>query len=158
MLASMAQTESHRSNGKRSQRLRQPPPSVVMGSVAISNYRSCIDTVIDLQPDLSVLIGPNGSGKTNILSACLLLRALAAEREDFQRAPVSAKTQTPRHQCTLKVSFKCTSAIDERTRKTILTAALRINTDRNNRDRTSADGVFPEQISKLKELAHRSIH
>ncbi len=44
--------------------------------VAIENYRSCLRTVIDLHPNLSVLIGPNSSGKTNILQAIMLLQRL----------------------------------------------------------------------------------
>jgi energy-coupling factor transporter ATP-binding protein EcfA2 len=45
--------------------------------VVIENYRSCLRTSIDLHPNLSVLIGPNGSGKTNILQALMFLNKLA---------------------------------------------------------------------------------
>ena len=45
----------------------------------IRDYRSCLDTKFALNPQLSVLIGPNGSGKTNILNAMLLLRSLTEE-------------------------------------------------------------------------------
>jgi putative ATP-dependent endonuclease of OLD family len=47
--------------------------------IQIQNYRSCLYTTIDFHPQLSVLIGPNGSGKTNILNALLLLRKLTEE-------------------------------------------------------------------------------
>ena len=46
----------------------------------INNYRSCRQTAIDLNPGLSVLVGTNGSGKTNILNAVLLLNKLLAVR------------------------------------------------------------------------------
>jgi energy-coupling factor transporter ATP-binding protein EcfA2 len=51
--------------------------------VLIENYRSCLRTSIDLHPNLSVLIGPNGSGKTNILQAIMLLNKLAHDEEEF---------------------------------------------------------------------------
>lgn len=47
--------------------------------IYIQNYRSCLDTAFDLHPHLSVIIGPNGSGKTNILNAILLLKKLSME-------------------------------------------------------------------------------
>lgn len=47
--------------------------------VVIQNYRSCLRTSIDLHPQLSVLIGPNSSGKTNILQAILFLHKMARE-------------------------------------------------------------------------------
>jgi len=47
--------------------------------VVIQNYRSCLKTSIDLDPNLSVLIGPNGSGKTNILQAIMYLNKLAQQ-------------------------------------------------------------------------------
>jgi Fe-S cluster assembly ATPase SufC len=49
--------------------------------VVIENYRSCLHTSIDLHPNLSVLIGPNGSGKTNILQALMFLNKMARGSE-----------------------------------------------------------------------------
>jgi hypothetical protein len=51
--------------------------------LVIENYRSCVQTSLDLDPHLSVLIGPNGSGKTNILQSIMLLNKLAQQRERF---------------------------------------------------------------------------
>lgn len=45
-------------------------------SLSITNYRSCVKTSFSPHEGLSVLIGPNGSGKTNVLSALRLLPAL----------------------------------------------------------------------------------
>lgn len=49
--------------------------------VLIENYRSCLHTSIDFHPNLSVLIGPNGSGKTNILQAIMFLNKMARGTE-----------------------------------------------------------------------------
>jgi ABC-type lipoprotein export system ATPase subunit len=61
----------------------------------IENYRSCLHTSLNLHPNLSVLIGPNGSGKTNILQAIMLLNKMAQE-ERFglprtETTPVSSR-------------------------------------------------------------------
>ncbi len=63
----------------------------------ISNYRSCTHTEVELNPNLSVLIGINGSGKSNFLNGLLLLRRLArntnmTSEEDF--APSICKVKT----------------------------------------------------------------
>jgi predicted ATP-dependent endonuclease of OLD family len=43
-------------------------------SFKIQSYRSCINTELKFNEDLTCLIGINGSGKTNILNSILLLR------------------------------------------------------------------------------------
>ena len=42
--------------------------------LTMRNYKSIRDAHIDLRPGLSILIGPNGSGKTCLLSALKFLR------------------------------------------------------------------------------------
>jgi len=49
-------------------------------NISIKNYRSCISTAFTPNAELTVLIGPNGSGKTNVLSAIRLLPALMSIR------------------------------------------------------------------------------
>ncbi len=44
--------------------------------IQLNNYRSCIKTTIDLQPNLSTLIGVNGSGKSNVLHGITLLNKI----------------------------------------------------------------------------------
>lgn len=50
-------------------------PSIRLESVRIEGFRSCEGTAFAPHPALSVLIGPNGSGKTNILQGIALLAA-----------------------------------------------------------------------------------
>jgi predicted ATPase len=50
--------------------------NIRLSGFSVSNYRSCIRTRFIPHPQLSCLIGYNGSGKSNILSAILLLRSL----------------------------------------------------------------------------------
>ena len=49
--------------------------------LGIENYRSCVRTSLDPDPHLSVLIGPNGSGKTNVLPSVMLLNKLTGQNE-----------------------------------------------------------------------------
>lgn len=50
--------------------------------ITIENYRSCLRTTFDCHPNLSVLIGPNSSGKTNILQAIMFLNKMP-HREEY---------------------------------------------------------------------------
>jgi ABC-type cobalamin/Fe3+-siderophores transport system ATPase subunit len=47
--------------------------SVSLTGFRIVTYRSCKDTVLSPEPDVTALIGPNGVGKTNLMHAILLL-------------------------------------------------------------------------------------
>jgi ABC-type lipoprotein export system ATPase subunit len=64
-------------------------------SLSITNYRSCVRTSFEPHEHLSVLIGPNGSGKTNVLSALRLLPALCfSGASRFSREePLSSPSQ-----------------------------------------------------------------
>ena len=62
--------------------------SVVLQKIAIIGYRSCQGTVFQPHPQLSVLIGINGVGKTNILNAIRLLAPQDVRRFSSRRIPV----------------------------------------------------------------------
>src|SRR5579863_5175136 len=75
-------------NGEKNTRL-------MLKRVTIENYRSCLRTSIDLHPHLSVLIGPNGSGKTNILQAIMFLKKMAngSDHRSSLRGGISVTSQ-----------------------------------------------------------------
>lgn len=73
---------------------------VRISNIEIENYRSCHRAQTVLEPDLSVLIGPNGSGKTNLLTAIMLLKKLVDFEERFRRIEEQSTVIS-----TLKVTF-----------------------------------------------------
>lgn len=74
--------------------------------LSINNYRSCVRTEFSPDEHLSVLIGPNGSGKTNILSAIRLLPALC-----FSRTRRDRSDQPSPSACELKVDYDVNGVI-----------------------------------------------
>jgi hypothetical protein len=100
-------------------------PRPLLCRFAIDNYRSCYHTTFDCHPKLSVLIGPNGSGKTNILQSIMLLQQLAMGERfgmNLARQPV-----TPH----LSASFTGVGT------KATLAASVEVRTDESNRDRAT---------------------
>ena len=91
--------------------------------IEIINYRSCYDTVIDVQEDLTTLIGINGVGKSNILNSLHLLKKINRNRYFHQ----PAIQETLKHS-TLKLDL----AIDEKI--VILKADIYFETNENNID------------------------
>lgn len=91
--------------------------------IEIEGYRSCLKTIFELNPHLSILIGPNASGKTNILCAMQLLKKLARERR-YQ----PYREEEPTGQCNLKVWF------DLNGKSAVLSSAIKIYTDEDNND------------------------
>lgn len=91
--------------------------------ISIKNYRSCLDTSYELNTCLSTLIGPNGSGKTNVLSAIRLLPALCFDRgRHFRREEPN----------TLRSEIKTWYEIDGK--KLVHTARINLVTNEKNQD------------------------
>lgn len=91
--------------------------------IDIENYRSCLSTTFEPNPHLSVLIGPNGSGKTNVLSAITLLRRIAGADHTYSR-----KDELFKRDCKLKFTFDIDGKLIRYSSK------LGIDTDENNKD------------------------
>jgi ABC-type uncharacterized transport system ATPase subunit len=68
----------------------------------IRGYRSCFSTSLKPSAGLSVLIGPNGSGKTNVLQGVLLLQRLLSRR--YRRSPLEGRPSRSFLQATFRVN------------------------------------------------------
>ncbi|MBI4658498.1 MAG: AAA family ATPase [Verrucomicrobia bacterium] len=71
-----------------------------LSSLTVERFRSCSKTVVDFQDDLTVLVGENNGGKSNIIDALRLLtlplngrRERYPEDEDLRRGATSADFQ-----------------------------------------------------------------
>ncbi len=94
----------------------------MLEQIEIFNYRSCLHTHFTLQPDLSVLIGPNSAGKTNVLRAILLLKKLTDE------TGFHSEIEDQVSQSILKATFLHSN------KRAKLTAEINLITDENNLD------------------------
>ena len=56
---------------------------VQLADLKIKNFRSCVNTEISFKEHLTVLVGENGSGKSNIIDAIRLLTPSALEHRSF---------------------------------------------------------------------------
>ncbi len=102
---------------------------VTLQRVNIKSYRSCLNTEFKPHPNLTALIGPNGSGKTNILSAIRLLRSISrtGKRRFFEKVPSNSSPVT-----LIKSTFVHQKINVEHA------ARLKIDTDEHNMDEVSS--------------------
>jgi hypothetical protein len=94
----------------------------MLKKIVIQNYRTCLKTSFNCHPNLSVLIGPNSSGKTNILQAVMLLHKLAEQQGN---GPVDDS---------VTVSSRINAVFSSFGNKIRLSASLAVHTDEANTD------------------------
>lgn len=114
----------------------------MLEQLEIKNYRSCQVAIFSPRKDLSILIGPNGSGKTNILNAILLLKKLCSTRE-------SNVTEQPSNECQIKAKFNVDG------KSVTLFARIGIDTDEGNRDiiiSSQVSWLMPDFIGSRKRV------
>jgi ABC-type Mn2+/Zn2+ transport system ATPase subunit len=96
----------------------------MLRKISLENYRSCVNTSVTFNPELSVLIGPNGSGKTSIMQGVMLLNKLS--KGGVHRSPrIEAKNYIPPR---IKATF------DEGRTTIKLQASVDTFTDESNND------------------------
>lgn len=66
---------------------------VHLAGLTIKNFRSCVNTEISFKEHLTVLVGENGSGKSNIVDAIRLLTPSALEHRSFWFDPERDTTE-----------------------------------------------------------------
>jgi putative ATP-dependent endonuclease of the OLD family len=69
-----------------------------LSKLVISRFRSCQETIVDLQKEMTVLVGENNGGKSNILDAIrLLTMPLNGRRERYAEDNDLRRGATPSH-------------------------------------------------------------
>jgi energy-coupling factor transporter ATP-binding protein EcfA2 len=116
--------------------------------IVIEHYRSCLRTSFECHPRLSVLIGPNSSGKTNLLQAMMLLNKMS-QREDYGRARPESATLTARLRATFDVRGESANLnamvaafTDDSNNDVLLSARQKWNLVNKRGRRTSVDYPF----------------
>jgi ABC-type lipoprotein export system ATPase subunit len=94
----------------------------MLKKITIENYRSCFNTSFECHPNLSVLIGPNGSGKTNVLQAIMLLNRMSQQDGRHHRENLTGIISR------LRIDFQVENAHAR------LAAAVETQTDDSNKD------------------------
>lgn len=108
---------------------------------SINSYRSCIKTKFPLQDELTSLIGVNGSGKSNILNAIVLLKK--AFRSNFHPRDIDSSF---RNIC------KITADLDDQGDTINIKANIAYDTNEHNYD----DGTFSRLEFKFPDYIKNS--
>lgn len=61
----------------------QHPSSIVYTSLRLQQFRSYTDFAVELSPTVNIVVGPNASGKTNLLESLLVLSGVSSYRAGY---------------------------------------------------------------------------
>lgn len=136
----------------------------MLEKIAIENYRSCLRTSFGLHPQLSVLIGPNGSGKTNILQAIMLLNRLTRHDESWPSEDISNVGSRIRAQFLVKgLTTKLNASIQvhaDETNKDVITGSRQrwaVTSKKGDRETVEIPMVCVEEDTPNIRLTHSNI-
>ena len=68
------------------------PPGMYLSTLRLVNFRSCYDATIALRPTLTLLVGENNSGKSNVIEALRLATAPLSLRRTRYFGPTTCRT------------------------------------------------------------------
>lgn len=110
---------------------------IKINNIEINNYRSCIKTKFDVHPNLTTLIGINGSGKSNILNSLQLLKSVNYDK-------FITKEDIKNDKFLLHSTFKFDLLVDDG--KVIINADIYFESDERN-----IDQIFYSEIKYKKK-------
>jgi putative ATP-dependent endonuclease of OLD family len=140
-----------------------PGPGMYLRSVQIENYRSCYKTCVDLQPGVTVLVGENNSGKSNVVEALRLALSPLGGRRTRYFDPADFAHGREAEPITIKVAFDALTsfqrahyiaALDVSNMQAIYTTRFILDVERPNRSRpmvTAGPGDGPDSESNKRE-------
>src|SRR5690242_12022314 len=80
-------------------------PGMYLSSLTLRHFRSCYDTTIKLQPGLTLIVGENNSGKSNIIDAIRLATSPLSNRRTRYFEPDDASRGFERGPVELSLTF-----------------------------------------------------
>lgn len=144
-----------------------PGDGMVLSSLAVRNFRSCYETTIPFRPDVTVLVGENNSGKSNVIDALrLVLAPLGARRTryfevtdlSFGREAETVEMIATFDSLTAIQRGHYTTALNVADMTAIYTTRYAVDPERPTRSRpvtTAGPGDGPDsEPAKREELCH----
>ena len=139
------------------------PPGMYLSTLRLVNFRSCYDTTISLRPTLTLLVGENNSGKSNVIEALRLATAPLSLRRTryFEADDLSHGREGGTIEIGLELAGLTTiqqaqylTALDLATRHAIYAARFRPDEPRPGGSRQPSSLVLmPAQIRKRRSAS-----
>ncbi|MCZ2111112.1 MAG: AAA family ATPase [Dehalococcoidia bacterium] len=146
-----------------------PPPGrgMYLSELRLENFRSCYETVVPLREDVTVLVGENNSGKSNVIEALRLAISPMGGRRTRYFEP--ADLSFGREDCVANISMRFDglteiqrgqylTALDVTAMAAIYGTRFELDPDRPSRSRpinTSGPGRGPDpEPAKRDEICH----